>query len=243
MGALIAARTAVAAASGLAKRVPLHWWVIGALVALSGWQWMGRKQAERDAYAARMETANVAAAADATRLVLEDSVARVVQRLAVQQEAARDSIDKLLGVVSRARVTATIEVNAVERRLPGTVDPAPADSTVRLAHFVMDEAPFHLDIRASVPPPPEPASAEIRLRLDPIPLGVRLACQPPEHGVSRASVIVVGPKWAEVNVDGVQQHPSVCNQPVSVKGPTRLRWAALGGGAVLTALLAWEFAR
>lgn len=181
------------------------------------------------------------AAADSTRELREIARAlggqlRVFQRRAFQVELERDRIDEELDQESRARIRAEAQVDSLRAH-------AGADVTVdtvtdaRSASFHVRQPPFTIDADVLMPAPPERASADFAVDVDPASLGVRVACRErPERRIRSASVLFETPRWLTVTVDSVAQEPGVCNPELEVEpggGSQVAGWLApvLGGAA------------
>jgi DMSO/TMAO reductase YedYZ molybdopterin-dependent catalytic subunit len=130
--------------------------------------------------------------------------------------------------------------------LTGTVDSLHAELAslsrdredgTRVAEFHVRAAPYTVTAEAVLPPMPDSAVLELRIRLDTIPVAVRVGCSNTIHGGVRAATVAAeSPPWAKVNLRDVAQEAGVCSPArqvvwtsLSVSRRPRL---VLGGGRV-----------
>jgi len=153
--------------------------------------------------------------ASATQEILGDSM-RAVERRAVQEEQKADSIDlalrreRLLKANLEARVRELTNV-VVASDVPVTVD----SGDVRKASLDYRKVPWTVQLDVALPPPPQVALWTInKIGIDPLRLEVRPGCGPPdEHGIRPATVAVIGPEWAPIDITRVTQSAELCQSP------------------------------
>lgn len=131
---------------------------------------------------AELDKQNALAAADTTRVVLEDSVATVTERLSFQERekfdlegsnsvlqnrlaALADDNDELAAVLIRARIVID-SLHNIETR--GTVVALDTTDTVRRLEATLDTNGVLVGIVADVPQPPKPASVLWSFAMDPL---------------------------------------------------------------------------
>lgn len=196
-----------------------------------------------DLRSSRLATDSVEAVADSTREVLvgwQDST-RFWQRRAVQTGLERDSLDEALAQESRARAALQVTVRTYRDSLRATQGVTEDRAGTRRATFRRYREPFQLDARVVVPPPPDTASMTFGIRMDPIPLTLRIGCALDSgRDVVPANITLGTPPWAEARLEDVVQDDEVCNPiPPEPHRPSFLDeaqvWAgrlALVGGAL-----------
>ena len=176
---------------------------------LSGFWW-------RAARAAALRQDAIEAAADTTRRVLARSFSGAViarERRAVQAELRADALDRELRRRTAALAVARV---AIDSLAAGVVAEKPAEvigADVRVASYRIDQPPFHVTAIDTVPPPPARPRLALAIRLDAIPMSLRLMCGARDRltGVAPASVLVESPPWAQVTLERVQQAPEICS--------------------------------
>lgn len=193
--------------------------------------------------ASRLAESNLRAEADTTRalaLVLGDSLtlyARLAEQLQDGERSRLHDADRKLKAETQAK--AELETKVV--RLEGMLETmATLSGDTLTASFHLRQEPYTLDARAVLTRAPRPSSLSVGVTLDSIPMTLRLTCKA-GNGVRVAEAVVGAPAWAQVGIKAVQQDASICNpDPVPVvKGPSRTKWAVIGGSAAL--LLAKAF--
>lgn len=187
------------------------------------------REAQIDAELARD---SAEAAADTTRRVLTESLqgqARYYQRRVVQvREMTADSVEEALDTDPRFRGDVTARVD--ELAVSSTAHKTRQQGRIRAANFSGYEEPYRF--RADVKlPPPDGAKPTMRLRvkLDPIPLRVRVGCEKAEGPVRPAQATVRGPEWATLRLDSLRQSAEVCNRPAVNPPPV---WPVYVGGTL-----------
>jgi hypothetical protein len=190
----------------------------------------------RRASAAILEEANRSAKRDTTRNVaLEDArVAkllgdslRLVEKQVVQSVQRRDALDAALGRERAARYAAVAMVDSVERLIAAVDSALPVrdvrDSReVRTARFDLRQEPYTIVANVTVPPPPDSATLEVKVSVDPIPIVARVTCADVGSGAREASVSVETPAWVRVRLGTVAQTPEVCSRAAT--RDALLRW-------------------
>jgi hypothetical protein len=184
-----------------------------------------REQGMRAAWAAD----TVQAAADTTRdiyidaAVLGDSL-RLVQRRAVQVTQRADELDRKLGLERVARDELQATIAELNRASIGSQVAAPVDDSVRTGTFEVRAEPYTVLATVALPRPPARGRLDVDVRLDTLPLEIRLGCgSPGKGGVRPASVTAVGPAWAKVKLGRVEQAPAVCADISASSAPSLLR--------------------
>lgn len=182
-------------------------WLLLALVAVvAGLYVRGnvfRGQAARNA----LRGDSLEAAADTTRRVFQNDHVRQERRI-VQAELKRDSLDKQLKRTTALLASVTGQVRPLDTVLVAKVT---EDSLIRKARFQADRPPYHVDLTAYLPPPPQNGSLEGSIRLDPAVLQMRTQCGQPVNGVRPATLMFSGPDWLEFSIHSAQQDPLFCN--------------------------------
>lgn len=185
---------------------------------------------------AALDAVNARARAETTRVVLSDSVRRVVDRAAVQLAQRPDAVDRAIGgqrvaIDSLRAVIAGLHVTGARSsgnvtlvtppRLPGDTmtlraPTTPADSgsaMVRRATFDVRQAPYTAHAVVELPAAGR-GSIDLSVQLDTLALTVRASCGDVDaNGVRPARVAVAGPPWAVVQLARVEQDPDVCRSP------------------------------
>jgi hypothetical protein len=178
--------------------------------------------AQAGAASASLAAANLAAQRDSTRNValenrrvaalLGDSM-RVVERQAQQIAQRRDQLDRALGGERRARYALSARIDSLEST---SVAVGNADTTppVRRARFRVRRPPYTVAANVVVPAPPDTARLTLQVALDPVPIGARIRCAPPDGGGIRAATLVVSsPPWARIRLAHLEQSPDLCRSP------------------------------
>lgn len=206
---------------------------------------------------AALDAVNARAAAETTRVVLLDSVHRVVDRAALQVAQRPDAVDRAIGgqrmaldslraVISALRVTGARSSGNVTLVAPprlrgdSTAAGAPADSgsaMVRRAVFDVRQAPYTAHAVVELPGSGR-GSIDLSVQLDTLALTVRASCGDVDpNGIRPARVAVAGPPWAVVQLARVEQDPDVCRSPAleqakgvaAARSDRRLRLALVAG--------------
>jgi hypothetical protein len=118
------------------------------------------------------------------------------------------------------------------------------DTAGREATFAHYQPPYSILARVALPLPPTPPQMALAIRLDTIPLGVRVGCRPGK-GLQSAYAAISSPIWAQVNLVALAQDPGVCNPPkpsygfrMPVVGVRLPWWVPVAVGAI-----GWEVLR
>lgn len=187
-------------------------------VALAGSALLRSWQLDRARHAlgaAALEADTLRATLDRTRILvgIVDAGKQAAQRQVVQVKAEKDDTDRRLGLERIARTQLEIQVE----RLAAVVEGSPVTETpegVRTTKFVVDSAPFYVEATATVPRPPLTGRLSLSITLDPIVIDARHGCSAPnEAGIRSAYLTVIGPTWATVNLNRVEQDPGLCRSP------------------------------
>lgn len=131
----------------------------------------------------------------------------------VQTRLERDSVDKALQQVSRAR--ASLAVQIAERNVSAEA-PVTAENDVRTATFTHDSTPYHISAIVRLPPPPSTGTAQFNVKVDPLRIGVRVGCAVHFKTVRTAFVNIDVPSWADVAIETAKYERDVCNTPPPV---------------------------
>lgn len=171
----------------------------------------------------QIEKDSVEAVADTTRLLqiasLEDSLS-LYQRRIVQTEQRLDDIDNELRQERAFRASLSLRLDSLTSELSSPV--TEAGDTLRM-HFEQDTLPYQLEADVLVPPAdpvtlvrPD-AFARFTVRLAPIPIEARIGCSPNANdSFNQATLNIITPEWATVEIGEVQQEPRVCNPDLTV---------------------------
>jgi len=204
------------------------------IVAGMVWARLARLARARDdaRAAAGLVRDSLAAAADTTRVLhlhlaaLGESLT-VVQRRAVQTGQRADGLDRALGAERVARVRLTAQVVALARTVRSDSAGSDGSSGERAAVFDVRDAPYSVHAEVRLPPPPAVGTMAVLVQVDTLALELRISCGETDRGgVRPAMATVVGPAWAAVQLQRVEQAAEVCATS------TRGRDAARGLAAV-----------
>ena len=122
----------------------------------------------------RLARHNVEAARDTSRVVYQDGLRRVSERLAFQQRSAIElegDYRRLLRArneQTRALVRLKVEMDSLAGAVTRGEVTALPDTALRRLSARLDSAGFHVSVRADVPPPPSEARVTWTVRRDPI---------------------------------------------------------------------------
>jgi hypothetical protein len=185
--------------------------------------------AESNRSAERDTTRDVALQNARVARLLGDSL-RLVEKEVLQVAQKRDALDAALGRERAARYAAIVVVDSVERLIAAAnaAIPAPgfaASREVRAARFDLRQEPYTIIANVAMPPPPDSATLQVKISVDPIAIVARVTCADIGSGAREASVSVETPAWVRVRLGTVSQTPDVC-----ARSPAResfLRWPRL----------------
>lgn len=178
---------------------------------------------------AGLEADTLRASLDSTRVVaigVADSL-RAVQRQVIQVKAEKDDTDKRLGLERIARAQLTAQVQRLEVIVNSSAPVTESAEGVRSAKFVVDSAPYFVTATVDLARPPGVGTIALSVNLDPINLEARQGCGPANAaGIRSAFLTVIGPTWATVNLERVEQDPGLCRSPAlePVHGDGRAWW-------------------
>ena len=217
--------------------------IVGGVLLLVLARWGVARLRENQRVEARVAQAvlaqdTVEAARDTSRVlsiegVLGDSL-RAAQRRAIQVGQRADRLDAALGLERVARER--LEVSIVALRATVKSDTVVDDTRsvgvrraigdgVRREAFDLRQEPYTVHADVSLPEPPAPGRMDVSVELDTLALEVRVGCgAATSSGVRTASVTVVGPAWALMRLNRVEQAPSVCS--ASSRAAEGARWSA-----------------
>lgn len=180
---------------------------------------------------AALALSNMEAERDSTRSLaltnarvasIESDSLRIVARRAVQFEQQRDAFDKALDTERRSIVALDATVDSLARVGTGITT---VSNDVRVATFDIRQAPYTVRAQVEVPQPPDSATLELRVLLDPIHVETRIECSPQDqNGVSEAQVTATSSVLTAIHFDRAEQSPAVCQSPSNptVKNGRRL---------------------
>ena len=202
----------------------------------------------------RLQAANARAERDTTREVaivngtlaasLGDSL-RLFERSVRQVPQQPDALDAAIGAERTAnyRLAATIDSLTAAATRPSVLDRA---SHTRRAHFYISQPPYAVDADVEQSERPDSlVTLALQVRLDTLPLTIRLTCGPADSlGVRSASVVTIAPQWASLRLDHLEQDPAICAARSLETPPLRHRLRlvpVLAAGRVLGAGGGWTF--
>ncbi len=194
------------------------------------------KKLERELVAETLRANNELARADSTVKLLrsqKDST-DAWSKLAVQEKIRADDLDKRLKRETRAKADLQIRVDSlveVIQGLPTTEDTLGTRTGVFPPTY---SEPFTTSAKVVLPKPPARGSLELTIVMDPLNIGVRQQCLPPDgRGVRQASVVVTGPSWADVRLGALVQDPEVCMPQLTKKTSSKFKLGAVFGAAAV----------
>lgn len=167
---------------------------------------------------AMLRADSLEAVADTLRVTLTDSAA-IWRRRAIQRPAPREAVVVVRPVLrlDTVRVVDTVTVTG---------------DSVRRATFLRYQAPVTLRAEVALPPAPAPGTLSATLTVDPIPVGVRIACGPVRGGWRPVEAVVTTPAGVALDLAPPVSDPVVCNAPQSP------RWWSSGAIAVAIGVVA-----
>src|SRR4029077_20257174 len=132
-----------------------------------------------------------------------------------QVSQKRDALDAALGRERAARYAAVAVVDSVERLIAAVNAAIPAPDAlvsreVRAARFDLRQEPYTIVANVAMPPPPDSATLQVKVLVDPIPIVARVTCTDIGSGAREVSVSVETPAWVRVRLGTVSQTPDVC---------------------------------
>jgi hypothetical protein len=208
-----------------------------ALAALALSDCQGRKlrhQLAIERHAHELTRINAEADLDSTRVLWLNERDRSVgyERLMHQLALRADSLDKLLGQESKARIAAEFRLRDV--RVQVASPPARTDSAgVRSAAVITYQRPFTIRAAVDLPLPPDSARWTFDVLTDPVAVSARIACATgpsPRH----ARIQIEAPDYLAVHIGSVVQDTDVCSPPPP---PPRSQRSRLAAAAVLGFLI------
>jgi hypothetical protein len=213
--------------------VKVSGWAIVALLAVSGGLWLRGEVWQGRAVANALALDSTQAMADYTRRVYQGDHVRQERRI-VQAKLSRDSVDKQLKRTTTLLARLTAQVKPIDTVLVSQVT---EDNNVRQARFQTHTPPYTIEATAVLPPPPQQADLNLRIRLDPARLVMRSQCGQPVRGIRPATLMITGPQWLTFTVDSAQQEPLFCNSQIAKQMHGGGYYAVRGAG--LAAVLAF----
>lgn len=184
-----------------------------------------RMEAQRDSVA--LAAANLEARHDTTRLLYEDSVARLVGRLAVQERDLAHAAHTILALSARG-VQAAVD----------TVEVLKGDSSVRTATWRnLYRRPMTFDsVSVQLAPPGGDARLYLTWQLDTAFISLRVVCRPGQL-VERAEVRVRTPPWLPTSITSAETDARVCQR--DRRRPRWKEWLVVPAGAAAGALASY----
>lgn len=215
------------------KSVPLSVKVLAPIIAVLVF-WIGglrvrlaRVEAQREWISFHADS--ISAASDTTRMILllerdrerllfGDSIA-LVQKLVLQIQQRRDSLDRLLRLERRALLSLTATVDSLRAVVTSRGPVTETPEGVRSATFQVDSVPFHGSVSVQLPRPPASGSLALNIGIAPATFNVRLSCgvAPAGSTVRPATVTTSGPNWLTMTLGRLEQDPEICNQATLAK--------------------------
>lgn len=152
----------------------------------------------------------------------------VFQRQVVQTAQRSDAIGQALQLERRGRYQLATSVDSLNRVLSSRSSVTQDSQSVRRADFDVRQAPYTVALTVELPAPPDTGRIDLHVRLDSIPLGLRLSCANPDpHGIRAASIEAIAPPWASVRFGSVEQSPDLCVSPALTNSTTHATGRAL----------------
>ena len=144
--------------------------------------------------------------------LLGDTLAMFARQV-VQARQERDAMDRALRAERVARYAMVSSVGALRRdSVVASQDSSRGDT--RYALFDVRSPPYDVHAEVEIPPPPDTSRLSVRVRMDPLHVGLRVMCgAADENGIRAASVAAEVPSWATVRFDRVEQSPELCASP------------------------------
>lgn len=187
-----------------------------------------------------LEKTNAVAASTPTLVVQDPAVLKLLgdsvqmyRHLAVQQDQRADALDRALKLERIGKAEMVLQLDSLRRQSIASSQPVTEDSSgIRRAEFHLRQAPYTVAADVELPPAPNLGRLDLAIALDPINIGIRNWCSPPNaDGIRTASTSATAPRWAPVRFGEVQQDPSLCASPALSPQRSRLRptFAAVAG--------------
>jgi hypothetical protein len=153
-----------------------------------------------------------------------------VEKEVLQGAQKRDALEAALGRERAARYAAIAVVDSVEGLIAAENAAIPARDSpisreVRAARFDLRQEPYTIVANVAMPPPPDSATLQVKVLVDPIPIVARVTCADVGSEAREASVSVETPAWVRVQLGTVSQTPDVCAR--SRAGESLLHWPRL----------------
>ncbi len=162
--------------------------MLAAVAAAQTWRLQGERRAKRDAQ-------NQVALLDTTRVVLQDSVSRVFERLSEQRDGNVELTGRLADIADqnnergRALLRLRVVVDSLKNvETTGTTTARDTSDDIRGLAAVLDTNGVRVEIDADVPRPPEPASVRWSFAMRPLDILASITQTPEGMAVFRAQV-------------------------------------------------------
>lgn len=166
------------------------------------------------------------AEADSVHRVALDSQHIVFVRRIVQVTQERDALDRTLKLVRQANYDLMVSLKSYQGTATGL---ATASADTLRSHFEVRDPPYSITAEAMLVPKPKVSTLGIKVRLDSLPLSVRVGCSTNSlGGIRSATISVTAPPWAVVGLPSLSQSPEVCQSPSVALRASPSRWALFG---------------
>lgn len=200
-----------------------------------GYQMYQIKKLERELVAETVRANNELARADSTHKVVmaQRDTIDAVTKLAVQEKIRADDLDKRLKRETRAKADLQIRIDSLVAVIQGATTEDTAGT--RYGVFPPKHAEWlTIGAKVALPKPPGIGTIEITAVPDPVLIGVRQQCGPPDsRGVRQASVVVTGPRWATITLGALVQDPEVCMPQIAKKTSSKFKLGAIVGAGLV----------
>lgn len=215
----------------LIKKIPGQGWLVfGILFAFSSVLGYANIQRNKVAELAFQQD-STAAANDTLKSFAHGHYTLFVKR-AIQVSLNRDSLNKALKTIPKARVVTTFSVTTVHDTIP-IVAPIveSGDSLLTMAFSDSTHPPFRLDVQAVANVKTKTSDFTYQVGMSPFHINVRLDCGPEANGVRPATIGFDLPFFAKIAIDTASQSKEVCSPKPSLldsgNGSTAKRTSAI----------------
>ncbi len=215
----------------LLKKVPGQSWIyLGIITAfLSMFAYANAQRAKVAELA--FEKDSVEASADTLKAFVHGHYTLYVKR-SIQVSLDRDSLNKALKTIPKARVSAVVSIQTVHDTVPITVPVVESgDSLLTMAFADTTHPPFSLRVEAIANLNTKSANFTYAVGVAPFHMGVRLDCGAELNGVRPALVSFDLPSFLRLAVDSSSQSKEVCSPKPSLldngNGSTAKRTSAI----------------
>lgn len=216
----------------IVKQLIVHggWYALGlAILCVMGYiAWLRHELADRTHELERvaMVADSAMAAADVVHRTTLDSQRVAFTRLVVQVTQERDALDRTLKLVRQANYDLMVSLKSYQGTATGL---ATASVDTLRSHFEVRDPPYSITAEAMLVPKPKVSTLGIKVKLDSLPLSVRVGCSMNSlGGIRSATISVTAPPWAVVGLPSLSQSPEVCQSPSVALRASPSRWALFG---------------